>query len=119
MDFEFTPTDVENMNFAPSLSRHTFFTHKVVCVRFVTDREVEGTNNPGSPSEDALEGNIDGSITINHDTLKWRRNGEKIVVIPFKKDEERVIHVWFFSLLRFYIFPGEKVQACVFRLWST
>lgn len=90
VDFEFTPPDVENMNFAPSLSRQTFFTHKVVSVRFTTDKEVETPDGPESPNEQALQGNIDGSITINHDTLKWRKNGKKIVVIPFTKDADRV-----------------------------
>lgn len=78
------------MNYAPWLSRYTFFTHKVVCVRFTTDNEVESPEGPGSPSEQALEGEVDGSITINHDTLKWRKNGKKITIIPFKREEERI-----------------------------
>ena len=90
VDFEFTPEDVESMNFAPSKNPHSFFTHKVVAVRFTTENEVEGADGPGSPEEAALEGEIDGSITINHDTLKWRRHGKKVVTIPFETDQERV-----------------------------
>ena len=90
VDLEFTPEDVDSMNFAPSMSRHTFFTHKVVAVRFTSDREYESLEGPGSASQDALTGEIDGSITINHDVLKWRRHGKKVVVIPFKSDQERV-----------------------------
>ena len=76
------------MNFAPSTSRYTFFTHKVVAVRFTTDKE--SNSEPGSPGEQELEGEIDGSVTINHDTLKWRCHGEKIVTLPFKTEQERV-----------------------------
>lgn len=90
VDLEFTPADVGSMNFAPWLSRHTFFTHKVVCVRFTIANETEGGEGPGSPNEAALDGEIDGSITINHDTLKWRKHGEKVVVTPFEKDQDRV-----------------------------
>lgn len=87
-DMEFTPADVESMNYAPWRARDTFFTHKVVANRFTTDREHE--NLSGSPDELALEGNIDGAVTINHDVLKWRRHGKKIVDLPFKTDDERV-----------------------------
>lgn len=89
-DLEFTPDDVDSMNFAPWLNRKTFFTHKVVSVRFTTDKEVDSPDGPGSPSPESLEGEIDGSLTINHDVLKWRKNGKKIVVIPFKTDDDRV-----------------------------
>ena len=90
VDLEFTPADIETMNFEPWLDRHTMFTHKVVAVRFTTDQEVESAEGPGSPNEDALKGEIDGSLTINHDVLKWRRHGKKLVEIPFKTDQDRV-----------------------------
>ena len=90
VDTEFTPEDIESMNYAPSSSRYTFFTHKVVANRFSTDKEVESVDGPGGPDEEALTGEIDGAITINHDVLKWRRHGKKIVVKPFKTDDERV-----------------------------
>lgn len=89
-DLEFTPDDVESMNFAPSMSRHTFFTHKVVAVRFTTKKEVDSEELPGSPNAEALEGDIDGSITVDHDNLKWRRRGEKIVHLSFQTDDDRV-----------------------------
>lgn len=89
-DLEFTPDDIESMNFAPSMSRHTFFTHKVVASRFTTDKENNGEELPDSPNEEALEGEIDGSITINHDNLKWRRRGEKVAHFYFETDDDRV-----------------------------
>ena len=90
VDLEFTPADIESMNFAPSRSRYTFFTHKVVACRFTTENEAEVCGGPGTPDEDALRGEIDGSITINHDVLKWRRHGKKVVDMPFKSENERV-----------------------------
>jgi hypothetical protein len=88
---EFTPADVETMNFQPSRSRQTFFTHKVVANRFTTANERDEGDLPGSPSETALEGEIDGSLTLNHDVLKWRRHGKKVLELPFKTDDERVV----------------------------
>ena len=89
-DLEFTPEDIESMNFAPSTSRYTFFTHKVVASRFSTDKEIDSDDLPASPGELELEGEIDGSMTINHDNLKWRRRGEKVVHFSFKTDDDRV-----------------------------
>lgn len=88
VDFEFTPADIEAMNFAPWLSKSSFFTHKVVAVRFTTASEVD--DEPGSATEEALRGEIDGSVTINQEVLKWRRGGEKAVEIRFESDEQRV-----------------------------
>lgn len=109
VDFEFTPADIQSMNFAPWLSRQSFFTHKVVAVRFTTDREEDSSDGPGSPNESALEGEINGSLTINNDTLKWRRNGEKIVTWSFEKDEERVA-----ALQKYFgIYLAEEDQAAI------
>jgi hypothetical protein len=89
-ELEFTPTDVESMNMAPWLSRHSFFTHKIVAVRFTTDRETNGSKGPRSPGEETLEGEIDGTIAINQNVLKWRRGGKKEVEWHFKSEEDRV-----------------------------
>ncbi|KAF2096255.1 cysteine proteinase [Rhizodiscina lignyota] len=89
-DLEFLPEDVESMNFEPMLDKQTFFTHKVVCVRFTTDKETDTELGPGSPNEVALEGEIDGSLALNHDVLKWRRRGNKVLEIPLKTEEERL-----------------------------
>ena len=89
VDFEFIPEDVESMNFAPWLNPHSFFTHKVVANRFTTDRETDQAS-PDSASEEALGGEIDGAITLNHDELKWRRHGKKVVHIPFRTEDDRL-----------------------------
>jgi arylamine N-acetyltransferase len=90
-EMEFTPEDIESMNFAPWTSRHSFFTHKIVAVRFSTDRERNGPGGPGSPSEAALEGEVDGAITINQNVLKWRRNGKKICDWHFQNEDDRLM----------------------------
>lgn len=121
-DFEFLPTDIEvgyppkdpkgvemneetdaniyifretqSMNFEPMLDPRTIFAHKVMCVRFTTDREKTNEDDdqgPGSPGAEALEGGeIDGSLTLNHDVLKWRRHGKVVVKLTFKDEAERV-----------------------------
>lgn len=90
VDLEFLPEDIEAMNWDPWVNPRTFFTHKVVCVRFSTDKELTGPVKPGSATEDALEGEINGTMTLNHEVFKWRRNGKKIVEIRFETDRQRV-----------------------------
>jgi len=87
-DLEFIPTDIESMNFSPWLNPQSFFTHKVVAVRFTCSTEAE--EHPGSPGEAALEGEIDGSLTLNQDVLKWRRQGKKVMEVKFAIEDERV-----------------------------
>ena len=78
-DLEFTPADIEAMNFEPSSNRRTFFTHKVVAARFITDGEVNTGISPSSSGQGAVGQDINGSVTIDHDVLRWRgRNGEKV-----------------------------------------
>ncbi|EME84563.1 uncharacterized protein MYCFIDRAFT_195573 [Pseudocercospora fijiensis CIRAD86] len=81
---------IESMNFEPCLDRQTFFTHKVAAVRFTTANEKNGTRGPGSPLEAHMTGEIDGAITLNHDVLKWRRNGKKVVEFPLKSETDRL-----------------------------
>lgn len=88
---EFLPEDIACMNFAPWLNPQTFFTHKVVVVRFTTSKESDASSDlPGSPLEDVLEAEIDGSLTINQNELKWRRHGKKTVDWAFKSEADRV-----------------------------
>ncbi|RMX93649.1 hypothetical protein D0868_12736 [Hortaea werneckii] len=91
-ELEFLPSDIESMNFAPWLSKQTFFTHKLVCVRFTTsgesDRGREGTQRIGGLGSG--KGEIDGSLTLNQDVLRWRRRGEKVLDWKFKNEDERV-----------------------------
>lgn len=88
-ELEFLPEDIRGMNFQPWLDPSTFFTHKVVCVRFTTDREKQDAP-PRSPGEVEMEGEIDGSLSLNQDVLKWRRKGEKVMELHFESEEDRV-----------------------------
>lgn len=88
-DVEFFPEDIAAMNFEPWLDKQTFFTHKVVCVRFGTNNE--RSEAPGSPDTTTLEAaEIDSTLTVNHDVFKWRRNGKKVIELQLKNEEERV-----------------------------
>jgi arylamine N-acetyltransferase len=89
-DTEFTPEDMVGLNLAPGTAKTTFFTHKVVAVRFTTEIESAEGHGPGSPGSKELEGEIDGSITLSHDTLKWRRHGKKTVDLKLENEQERL-----------------------------
>lgn len=75
------------MNLAPSTSRHSFFTHKVVAVRLTT--KGENLERPGC-GERECEEEIDGAVILQHNSLKWRRNGEVVVRLDLKSEDERV-----------------------------
>jgi len=91
VELEFFPADIEGMNLHPASSRHTFFTHKVVAVRFTTDREIhEEGAGPGVADEQALEGEINGCLTINQDYISWRRDGKKEMKICFQTEQQRI-----------------------------
>ncbi|EXJ84220.1 hypothetical protein A1O3_04887 [Capronia epimyces CBS 606.96] len=90
-DFEFLPADIESMNFEPMLNPKAVFARKVMAVRFTTDRETDDSSDgPGSPSQEALEGEIDGSLSLNHDVLKWRRHGKKFLELTLDTEAARL-----------------------------
>ncbi|KAF2108875.1 hypothetical protein BDV96DRAFT_616143 [Lophiotrema nucula] len=90
-DLEFIPADIEAMNFEPSLNRRTFFTHKVVVSRFTTDGENDTGISPRSPGRDAVGEEVNGSLTIDHDVLRWRKRGGEKVEIRLRSEQERVL----------------------------
>lgn len=88
-ELEFTLQDVQGLNLVPMTSKTTFFAWKIVCARFTL--EGEATEGPGSPEGSVLAtGEIDGTLTIEHDVLKWRRHGQKVVELKFNEEHERV-----------------------------
>lgn len=89
-DMEFIPADIVSMNFEPMLNPKSFFTHKVACVRFTTDKEADEGDGPGSPGEEAMTGEIDGSLSLFNNVIKWRRHGKKALEIRMKNEDERV-----------------------------
>jgi arylamine N-acetyltransferase len=89
-EVEFLPADVHTLNFALQLNPQSVVTHKVVASRFTTSYERNSTRGPGSPFEREMEGEIDGTITLDGDVLKWRRRGKKVVEERFRCEAERV-----------------------------
>jgi arylamine N-acetyltransferase len=89
VELEFMPEDMAVLNLAPGTAKNSFFTHKVVAVRYTTEGETAHGDGPGSPGPEQLDNEIDGSITLSHDTLKWRRHGKKTVDLKLESEQER------------------------------
>jgi hypothetical protein len=76
------------MNYSPWISRTSHFTQTVICVRFTTDKETDGH---GLPGEDAIvDGEIDGTMIIDQDRLKWRRHGKTVLDVELQSEDARV-----------------------------
>ncbi|KAF7189467.1 Arylamine N-acetyltransferase 2 [Pseudocercospora fuligena] len=118
-DLEFIPEDIESMNFEPWLDRQTFFTHKVVAMRFTTTNEKNSTRGPGSPLEANMTGEIDGAITLNHDVLKWRRNGKKVVEFPLKSETDRLEALCMYFGITFSDEDIEAIKGTAAMIGST
>lgn len=85
---EIFPNDIPALNYSPWLSPKIHFTQRVVCVRQATDKEQDP---PGQASEEAIDtGTIDGTLIIDHDKFKWRRNGKTVKETTFSSDDQRV-----------------------------
>ncbi|KAH7028881.1 uncharacterized protein B0I36DRAFT_324714 [Microdochium trichocladiopsis] len=97
VDTEFLLEDIVVCNMFPAFNKNTFFTHKVLCVRFTTDLEVgpgrDGDEGrfPGRASTKAVqEGKIDGNLMLWGDLFKWRRNGETVLERKIESDVDRL-----------------------------
>ncbi|KAF2720216.1 cysteine proteinase [Polychaeton citri CBS 116435] len=96
VELEFLPEDLQVLNCGPWRSPNSFFTHKVIVCRFTTSSEkppAAGADGggPGSADEKALtDGEINGQLTIEHGTMKWRQRGTKVLERKFQNDAERV-----------------------------
>jgi arylamine N-acetyltransferase len=90
-DFEFLPEDLQNMNLAPWKSQSSWFTQRVVAVRFTTEADHSSLGvGAAIPGSSPGVGEIDGVLIVNHDILKWRRKGETTLERHFRTDEERL-----------------------------
>lgn len=96
VDFEFLPEDIQGMNLAPWRSPASWFTQKLVVVRFTTTAEADAGDGagPGSAAtERTLAGgdaDVDGVLIMDHDRLKWRRAGVTVMERQLVTDDERV-----------------------------
>lgn len=87
-EMELLPTDIPEMNYSPWLSRYIHFTQRIVCARFTVSGEQDGD---GLPAEGTIEaGDIDGTLSIDHDKLTWRRHGKRVLQLEFKSEEDRI-----------------------------
>ncbi|KAF1950886.1 arylamine N-acetyltransferase 1 [Byssothecium circinans] len=73
-ELEFLPSDYQVMNYFTSTSMRTFFTRTVVM-----EKKLLGA-----------DGELEGTLTINQDTLKWRMHGTKQKEIKFRSEADRV-----------------------------
>ncbi|RGP74173.1 arylamine n-acetyltransferase 3 [Fusarium sporotrichioides] len=88
IDHEVLPDDIRVMNMAPSKSPSSFFTFKVVAVQFVSkkedcsDMETRYLKNAG--------GDIDGSVFIDGNVMKYRKAGVVKMEKTFESEDERL-----------------------------
>ncbi|KAH7016428.1 uncharacterized protein B0I36DRAFT_254775 [Microdochium trichocladiopsis] len=109
VDVEFLLEDIRGMNMSPWRSPTSFFTYRILITRFTTSHEVDGADGPESPGVKAVsEGELDGAIILNHDSLKWRRNGKTVLEQKLKAEKDRLE-----ALRRYFgiVFPDEDQEA--------
>jgi arylamine N-acetyltransferase len=88
IDHEVLPDDIRVMNMAPSKSPSSFFTFKVVAVQFVSEKEDcsemerRYLKNAG--------GDIDGSVFIDGNVMKYRKAGVVKMEKMFESEDERL-----------------------------
>ncbi|KAJ1326076.1 N-hydroxyarylamine O-acetyltransferase [Microdochium nivale] len=119
VDTEFLLEDIAVCNMNPSLSKKSFFTYMLLCVRFTTDLEAGPGSKaggeaaerefPGRARARALrDGEIDGTLMLWGDSFKWRRGGRTVLVRKVVSDRDRL------DILKNYFgleFDDEDVRA--------
>ncbi|KAH6890635.1 arylamine N-acetyltransferase 3 [Thelonectria olida] len=88
MDFEFLPEDIRVMNWSPARSPSSFFTYKVVCVRFhTTSAYIE---DEGGHVKDDGKGTISGKAVLDGSTFKWHRLGHPVSEVELDSENGRL-----------------------------
>ncbi|KAF4465024.1 arylamine n-acetyltransferase 2 [Fusarium albosuccineum] len=90
-DSEFFPEDIATINLSPSKSPTSFFLKKVICVRFTQAKEamaLEGLQRVIEGLDQRAD--IDGVLILNHNWLKWRRNGANVFEKELRNEAERL-----------------------------
>jgi arylamine N-acetyltransferase len=97
LDFEILPQDLVAMNLSPSTSRTSFFTYRIICLKFTTSKEFHSWDmangdfkTPEEPAKWDENDRIDGVLIMDGATLKWRKGGVKQWEITMKSEEERI-----------------------------
>lgn len=99
LDIELLPEDLAVLNLGPSTSRTSFFTQKVLCLKFTGEREFHykfeldgvvrqnGINGVGGKKPDLDV--IDGVLILDGPVLKWRKRGVKQWEVLLQNEEQR------------------------------
>ncbi|KAH6695605.1 hypothetical protein F5X68DRAFT_244337 [Plectosphaerella plurivora] len=100
LEVEILPEDLAVLNLGPSTSRTSFFTQKVVCLKFTCEKEfhpkfelerrhmeVNGINGIGGRKPDVDV--IDGVLILDGGILKWRKGGVKQWEVALQNEEQR------------------------------
>ena len=81
-ELEFLPTDFEVMNFKTSMSKTSWFTYRVVCVKMLLDEKKE---------------EIIGTVTLMDNVVKRRIHGKTEPLATLENEKQRVeaLEKWF------------------------
>ncbi|KAG8666856.1 hypothetical protein FPOAC2_11991 [Fusarium poae] len=88
IDHEALPDDIRVMNMAPAKSPSSFFTFKVVAVQFVSENE--DCSEMETRELKNVGGNIDGSVFIDGNVMKYRKAGVVKMEKTFESEDERL-----------------------------
>ncbi|KAF5026707.1 hypothetical protein F66182_1196 [Fusarium sp. NRRL 66182] len=90
-DYEVLPEDIRVMNMSPSKSPSSFFTFKIMCVLFTSEKE--DYSREGKGIDMGLKesgGDVDGGLIIEGDVFKYRKGGVHRWERTFTSEEERL-----------------------------
>ncbi|KAM0355185.1 hypothetical protein ACHAPU_001050 [Fusarium lateritium] len=88
MDSEVLPEDISVMNMSPSRSPTSFFTFKVVCVQFTSEKEDYSEIDARDVKK--AGGDIDGGLIIDGNSFKYRKGGVTKWERTFKSEDARL-----------------------------
>ncbi|KAI6477400.1 hypothetical protein MCOR13_011780, partial [Pyricularia oryzae] len=114
-DFELLPEDIEILN-THGMSRTCFASRELLLQRFTTSNEP--LTAPGRTNmKDVMDGELDGSIVLYQNRLKWRREGNLKLSLEFRTEAERVeaIRLYFGIVLDKEELEGIKGTASEIR----
>ncbi|TLS20550.1 uncharacterized protein PpBr36_11230 [Pyricularia pennisetigena] len=87
-DFELLPEDIEILN-THGMSRTCFISRELLLQRFTTTNEPLAA--PGRTNmKNVMDGDLDGSIVLYQNRLKWRRDGDLKLSLEFRTEAERI-----------------------------
>lgn len=106
LDIELLPEDLAVLNLGPSTSRTSFFTQKVVCLKFTGEKDFHHkfTVEDGVAHQTGVNGVqgvktdvIDGVLILDGAVLKWRKGGVKQweVILESEEDRTRALREYF------------------------